>query len=73
MKPFAPQAAGATIADAIATGRASGLALSISIASAKANLLEVRTTCAHQESEWGFLAKSKNFTESSRVTTTFVS
>jgi hypothetical protein len=33
------------MADAIATGRASGLALSISLASAKANLLEVRTTC----------------------------
>jgi len=32
------------MADAVATGRASGLALSISLASAKANLLEVRAT-----------------------------
>ena len=57
------------MADAMAIRRASGLPLSISFASAKANLLELRTTWARQASGWGFLAKSKNSTDSSKVTT----
>lgn len=67
IEPGAVQAAGATMAEAMATGRAAELVMSMSFASANANFLEVLTTCALHVSEPGFVAKSRNLTESSSL------